>query len=196
MMIGDISWIIIEKVCAFIAAHPDLPLQAISINLSAQQFMEVDMEEHLDAIIERYGISHHRIKIEITERVICEDLAKTQNIMTSLSEKGIGFYLDDFGTAYSNIASVLSLPFETIKLDKSLMDKLSGTPKDYQFLDALIQMFRNAGYTLVAEGAEQATTVDALRQMGVEQIQSFYYARPMPGQNLIRFLEDHHKESL
>jgi EAL domain-containing protein (putative c-di-GMP-specific phosphodiesterase class I) len=63
-------------------------------------------------------------------------------------------------------------------------------------LDALIQMFRNAGYTLVAEGAEQATTVDALRQMGVEQIQSFYYARPMPGQNLIRFLEDHHKESL
>jgi diguanylate cyclase (GGDEF)-like protein len=155
LMIHDISWIIIEKVCAFLAAHPELPLKAISVNLSSQQFMDNDMQAHLESIFEQYGISHHQIKLEITERTICENLSKAERIMKDLSEKGIGFYLDDFGTGYSNFASVLTLPFETVKLDKSLTDKISSTEKDQQLVTSIVNMFLNAGYSLVAEGAQK-----------------------------------------
>lgn len=186
-MILEISWIILEKVCAFLSEHRNTGLKAISVNMSLQQFMEDGMEERLDAIIQRYQVPRGVLKIEITERIITSNTDKVREIMEKLMKKGIGFYLDDFGVGYSNFASVLSLPFDTIKLDKSLTDNVTAPGKKRDFVESIIEMFRD-DYSIVAEGAETEETVEALKKLHVDRIQGYYYSRPLPETAFLEFL--------
>lgn len=190
-MICDISWIVVEKVCAFLAGHRDLPLKAVTINMSMQQFLEEHMEEKLLAYLDKYGIPHQMIRIEITERIVAENPERTKAILDSLIESGIRFYLDDFGVGYSNFSTVLSMPFDTIKVDKTLTDKLACTGQDRMIVDSVIQMLANTDYDIVAEGAETAEVVEALKQLGVNRIQGFYYSRPLPEAQYLEFLSRH-----
>ena len=188
-MIGELNWIIVEKVCAFIGKHPELGLKGITINMSIRQFMEKGMKDKLDTILNKYGVSHDILKIEITERVISENPVKARAIMESLTEEGVRFYLDDFGMGYSNFASVLSLPFDTIKLDKSLTDKALGTPKELQIFHSLVEMFLKARYSIVAEGAETEDIVEELKRLHVDRIQGYYYSKPLPEDQYIEFMK-------
>ena len=86
-----------------------------------QQFMDPDLTGRVTGCLARHGVSPERLKIEITERVLLQDLERMRKVMGELSAKGVRFYLDDFGTGYSNLSSVLDLPFECIKLDQSLL---------------------------------------------------------------------------
>jgi diguanylate cyclase (GGDEF)-like protein len=189
-MIREISWLVLEKVCRFLSENPDLPIGCISINWSTQQFQEPDMEQHLAELLHRYRVDPQRIKIEITERVLAEDVNHISASMQRLCDRGVGFYLDDFGIGYSNISRVLSLPFETVKFDKVLTDRLLGTEKDSDFITALVMIFRRASYNVVAEGAETLETVNKLDDIGVERIQGFYFAKPLPEADFVRFLSD------
>ena len=189
-MINELNWIIVEKVCAFVGSHPELKLKGIAINMSIRQFMEEGMKEKLDRILDKYGVSHEILKIEITERVISENPVKAREIMESLTAEGIRFYLDDFGMGYSNFASVLSLPFDTIKLDKTLTDKALGTPKERQIFHSLVEMFLKARYSIVAEGAETEEMVEELTRLQVDRIQGYYYSKPLPEEEYLQFMED------
>lgn len=191
-MIREISWIIVEKVCAFISAHPELGLKAVSINMSIQQFMEEHMAEKLNEIIKRHGLDPQILKIEITERVITEKPERVKQIMEKLIAMGIGFYLDDFGVGYSNFSSVLSLPFDTIKLDKSLTDKLTSTEKERGIVRSMVGMFGGT-YSIVAEGAETEKTVEELKKIGVDRIQGFYYSRPLAEADFLHFQKERRK---
>jgi EAL domain-containing protein (putative c-di-GMP-specific phosphodiesterase class I)/GGDEF domain-containing protein len=190
-MIRDISWIMVEKVCQFLAANPDLKLKAVSVNLSRQQFMDDDLEQRLEELLSRYNVAPHRIKIEVTEGTIARNPKRTEKIMNELVQKGIGFYLDDFGVGYSNVSSVMRLPLEIVKLDKSLTDKVLSTEKTHRFISDMVKMFVDAEISVVAEGAEKAETVEALKKLGVDRIQGYYYARPMPENELAAFVEEH-----
>lgn len=188
-MILEISWIIVEKVCAFLAEHRDIGLKAISVNMSLQQFMDEGMVERLDGIIQKYQIPHGMLKIEITERIISKNIDRVRRIMEGLMKKGIGFYLDDFGVGYSNFASVMSLPFDTIKLDKSLTDNVTENGKRREFVESIVGMFVD-DYSIVAEGAETEETVEALKKLRVNRIQGYYYSRPLPEKAFLEFLEN------
>ena len=190
-MVGEISWIVLEKVCAFLHTHREVTLDAVSINMSMQQFMDETMIDRLDAILCHYQIPYHMIKIEMTERVISENYRKVKEIMEKLMQRGIGFYLDDFGTGYSNFSSVFSLPFETIKLDKSLVDKVLTEGKERKMVQSIIGMFAQNQYSLVAEGAEDRKTVERLQELQVDKIQGFYYAKPLPEAQFLEFLTEH-----
>jgi predicted signal transduction protein with EAL and GGDEF domain len=186
--ICEISWVIAEKVCKFLAENKTLSLEAVSINLSVQQFLQPDMENRLLALLDKYGIEPKQIKIEITERILSDNPQRSGEIIRRLAGKGIGFYLDDFGVGYSNIASVLSLPLETIKLDKSLTDMLLESDKDHRFISAIVEMFRQANYTVIAEGAEDGETVLELGRLGVDKIQGYYYSKPLPEEQFCSFM--------
>lgn len=190
----ELSWIIMEKVCAFLAEHRELPLKGVTINMSNQQFMDDRMEEMLDAILKKYKIPYHLIKLEITERMISENPAKTAVIMESLNKKGIRFYLDDFGVGYSNLAGLLSLPFDTIKLDKTLTDRTIGTDKERQVVSSMVETFQRASYDIVAEGAETEDVILELKKLKVRRIQGFYYSRPLPEDEYLKFMKENATE--
>ena len=99
--------------------------------------------------------------------------------------------LDDFGVGFSNLARVFDLPFEVIKLDRSLMLKIEKNEKAYNILKSLVATLHNAGFKVVAEGLETENQVKKAMEIEVDKIQGFYYARPMCERDLLQFLEEH-----
>lgn len=110
--------------------------------------------------------------------------------MKHLCAQGIQFYLDDFGVGYSNLAGMMSLPFETVKLDRSIMRGIEKGGKEYRTVDLLVQMLHNAGFIVVAEGLETKEQVECAKKLLVDRIQGFYYAKPMDEEALLTFLSE------
>lgn len=189
-IIDAISWFMLENVCRFLAEHPDLPLQSVSVNLSMEQFQDPQLEPRIFGILERYGTGPERIKIEITERVIVSDMERVKEVMGNLAGRGIGFYLDDFGTGYSNFSGVLHLPFECIKLDRSLFLTITENERDYHVVDTMIKLFHQLGFSIVAEGLETKEQCAVLRSMKTDRIQGYYYAKPMPESEIMGFFRE------
>ena len=142
------------------------------------------------SIVNQAGIDHHRICIEFTERAVMENFRQTQNIMERLNQDGFRFYMDDFGTGYSNFNCLLQLPFQIIKLDTCIVHSQRNGVPDYTMVRMLNNLFHDMGLLVVAEGVETDEEVRVLTELGVDRIQGFALARPMPVEALIKFYQD------
>lgn len=187
-LIDQISWIVLEKVCRFLGEHPQLPLRTVSVNLTEQQVSDVTLLERIDALLSECRLSGDRLRIEITERTVADDFEEVRQVMQCLEKKGVRFYLDDFGTGYSNLSSVLSLPFEVIKFDQSLVQMIDHGRRGYRTIELLTQIMHENEMIVVAEGIETAQQAQTVREAGVDRIQGFYYAKPLPEEELAAFL--------
>lgn len=187
-LIEDIDWSVLEKACAFCASHRDLPPVSFSINVSVQQFLDARFSTRVCECLERYHLPPSRLKLEITERVISQDLEKVGRMMAALSEKGIGFYLDDFGVGYSNFSMLLRLPFESVKIDRSLIAGIPDSPENRLMVRSLISLFHSCGFTVICEGVETAEQCRVVEELGADCIQGFYYASPMEPRAFSAFL--------
>lgn len=185
-LIDRIGWIVLDKVCAFVSNHPELEMKTASVNMSMQQFMSKEFAEKIESYLQKYDLDPDRIRIEITERMISENPKRTRELLQRLTEKGILFYLDDFGMGYSNFAGVLSLPIETIKLDLTLVHGAFESDRKMVVLESLVDMLRKAGYSVVAEGIETEEQANTLRILGADRLQGYYYHRPMPEADIIK----------
>lgn len=183
-MIDEISWIVIEKVCALMGGDGVPGLKQVSINLSMQQFLQHDLIERIDALMKKYRTPAEAICFEITESVLLDDEAYIKEIMSRMQEKGWRFYLDDFGTGYANFSQILDLPFEVVKLDRSLLVNHLDKPETQKLPDILVPFFHNLGHTVVAEGVETEEQLNWMQSIGVDRVQGFYFARPMPEDSL------------
>jgi EAL domain-containing protein (putative c-di-GMP-specific phosphodiesterase class I) len=192
--ITAITWFVIEETCHALANTPELARIRASINLPMMHLTDPDFEHRLNDIVDGYGISHDRISFEFTERVILDDLDLAQKNMKRLAESGYTFYIDDFGVGYSNFNCVLKLPLKTVKLDMSLTSTAEKLKENYGLVYILTDLFHDMGLNVVAEGAETAEQVELLKAYGVDGIQGYFYAKPMPLQKLCDFLTKNHEE--
>lgn len=190
----NIGWYVLEEVCHFLSTHRDININSISINLSQQQFMEPQLVNRITETLEKYDVEPSKLKLELTERVIEKDTEHIKIIMNLLQQKGIGCYMDDFGTGYSNLFHVINLPFECVKLDRSLIGDINNNITSdigQRFLiESLIRSFQFIGAKVIAEGVEQESLVNTIRQIGVDMIQSFYFSKPLNEQNFLEFLSE------
>lgn len=184
----EISWFVLKNSMAFLMRHPRLPLESISINMSIEQMNKSFFEDKLRTVGSLYSSQLNRLRVEITENAISENPALVTQIMNVLVDSGLNFYLDDFGMGYSNFSRVFDLPFEVVKLDKSLIQKIDVDEKAYQIVNSLVNMLHNAGFIVLAEGAERESQVKMAKEIGIDRIQGFYYAKPMNESALIEFL--------
>lgn len=189
-LLDEISWLLLEDVCALLGGGQAPGLDSVSINLSMQQFMSDSLLERVGGCLERYRVPPHRLKIEITERVLAQDLQRARRLMERFSEMGVDFYLDDFGTGYSNLSTVLDLPFSCIKLDHGLIRGLPGQERSRMIVRSMLQLFHNIGCQVVAEGVESADQAAALSAWGADWLQGYHFARPIPQEKLADFLRD------
>ena len=187
-LIDEISWLVLKKVCQFIGEHPALPLDSVSINMSIQQLTDRNFARRVHSCQAQYGVPSGKLRFEITERTVAEKPAQVNAVMAQLAAEGIRFYLDDFGVGYSNLASMINLPFETVKLDASLIRNIDDNAKMHDTVRLLVQMMHNAGFSVVAEGVERSAQVDCVKALGVDRVQGYYYARPMPEKEMETFL--------
>ena len=189
--INSITWFVLEEVCRILKSHPELKNTSVSINLPMAQLLEKGFIPRFTSTINQAGIDHHQICIEFTERAILENFQQIKSIMEHLTQDGFRFYLDDFGSGYSNFNCVLQLPFQIIKLDRCLVTPETNGPSNYAMVHTLTSLLHEMGLVVIAEGAETQQDVQALTNQGVDRIQGFALALPMSEENLLQFYREH-----
>ena len=187
-LICDLTWIVLEDVCRLLSSGKT-ELTSVSVNLSMQQLLEPDLPSRIAEYLERYALKPESLKLEITERFVLNDAEYARKLLEELRAIGVSIVMDDFGTGYSNLSSVLQYPFSQVKLDRSLIDTIPDNAQADMMVEALLQLFHNMNMTVVAEGVEERVQAEYLKAQGVDMIQGYYYARPMPLEKLIKFLE-------
>ncbi|KFF47570.1 hypothetical protein GY26_19735 [Gammaproteobacteria bacterium MFB021] len=161
----------------------------ISINLSPRQLMDSRLLELMLAACARHGVAQSRLQVEVTESAVLSDPARASRMLERMREAGIQVAMDDFGSGYSSLAQLTSLPLDTVKIDRSLVLDVSTLPRKQHVLAAVVALCQRLEHGVVVEGVEDWETVRLLRQWGVREIQGFFYARPMPMAQLIKQFE-------
>jgi len=188
--INDITWFVLDEVCKHLRRYPELEGTSVSINLPMTQLVEKDFVPHFMGIVDRMGIEHRRICIEFTERTILENFRHTKSVMKELTDAGFRFYLDDFGVGYSNFNCLMQLPFQMIKFDSGFIQMQANVDKSYSTIHALTKLFHDMGLVVVAEGAETDEEVQSLKDSGVDRVQGYVFAHPMPEKETLRFYRE------
>ncbi|MBE5964646.1 MAG: EAL domain-containing protein [Lachnospira sp.] len=181
-LINRLGYMIIDMVCKFISENREAfeTYEGISINLSVKQMLRDDIKDQIKEIIAKHNIPPEKLIIEITESVIIETFEEIKDKMLSLKELGIKFYLDDFGTGFSNFASVIELPFDVIKFDKTITQSLEISPKSNTLLNSLTTAFLTHGIDVLVEGVETSEQDALVKAANVTFIQGYYYSKPLP----------------
>ncbi len=187
----ELGLMVMEKVCQFLHTHADVELGWLSINVSSQQDEFDDTVKHLEMLLEQYQINPCRIKLEITEMVLLDDLDKARKTMQELNKRGVGVFLDDFGTGYSNLVNAMTLPFQCVKIDKGFIRDISENSRGYGMLQTVVSGLKSLGVSVLAEGVETCEQDEIVRMLGIDQIQGYFYARPMLGDEFIWLLSEH-----
>lgn len=189
-LIIELTYVILDKVCKFInhLLEKGIPISAIHVNFSAIQFSQPDLAGKVLEIIRDNHTPMSAVKIEFTESTLAESPQVVTDFAIEMKKHGIMMGLDDFGTGYSNIATVIRIPFGTVKLDKSFVEASMDNPKSATTIKHLVHAFNDLGMDVVAEGVETEEQRQMVVDLGVEQIQGYFYSRPLPGQEMEAFL--------
>lgn len=188
--IEDIGDFALEQTCAFLASGvpQQLGIQSVNVNLSVVQCVQPGFADHVESILQKYGVRASSISFEITESVAATNGEQLHDVMADLRSRGHQFAMDDYGTGYSNMHSFLTLDFDVIKVDKSVLWDAEKSEVGRAILENSMNMLRSAGSTVLVEGVETADQVHLLRGLGANYLQGFFFARPMPEAELIEAL--------
>jgi diguanylate cyclase (GGDEF)-like protein len=165
-----------------------LPRLSIAVNLTARQFAEEHLLTDVTAILVATGMDPHLLELEITESMLIHNVEDTRRILTGLKALGIRIAIDDFGTGYTSLATLQRFPLDTIKIDRSLIRDISGTTEDTGLADAIIAMGKSLSLTVVAQGVETRDQAEFLRNHACDELQGFYFKRPLPPDEFTKLL--------
>ena len=183
--ISKIDDIVLRKVCeAFDRWKKEgKALYPISVNLSRDRLYDVNLIDHLTGIVDSYDVDHSLIDFELTESASYDNTEQMIKVLNDLRSRGFRISMDDFGTGYSSFSLLTQMPIDTLKIDKSFVDKVGTDDEkahDIVVIKHIIALAKELDFVCLAEGAEKKCQVDKLRQLGCEVIQGYYYSRPVP----------------
>lgn len=161
---------------------------AVAVNLSARNLVDGDFPVHVAGLLERWAIPPELLEFEITESAMLTDPARTRLILERLADMGIRLSIDDFGTGYSSLAYLKRLPVNEIKVDRSFVMNMDEDEDDATIVRSTIDLGRNLGLDVVAEGVENKQVWDRLRTLGCTAAQGYYLSRPVPPDELQAWL--------
>ena len=184
--IGDY---VIDAVCQFVSSDTfkSLNLDYVEVNLSVAQCIEADLPKKFDSVLKKYGVKPSQINLEITETAVDYDPAVTDRNINELSSMGFNFSLDDYGTGYSNIRRVVTLPLRIVKLDKCLVDDMDNESM-WTVVSNTVNMLRRMDKKILVEGVEDERALEKFTEVGCDYIQGFIFSKPLPEREFIRFI--------
>lgn len=191
-LIVQIGQWVLDVACAQLktwSSDPQRQRLQISVNVSAKQFMQTDFVDQVRLAVERHGILPSRLKLELTESVVLDDVEGIIGKMQQLNALGIAFALDDFGTGYSSLSYLKRLPLEQLKVDQSFVRDIDTDPNDAAIVQAILAMSRSLGIQAIAEGVETESQQHFLAENGCTTYQGYFFGKPMPIVELDALLE-------
>ena len=169
------------------AEFEELGLDYIEVNLSVLQCLDPGLVSQIKELEKKYRVDPKHINFEITESVYAQDSSIFDKNLISLCKEGYEISLDDYGTGYSNIHRLLSLPLSIIKIDKSMVDA-AFTKEGSIVIANSIKMMKDVDKYVVVEGVESKEQVDIVENEGADFIQGFYFSKPLSEDDFVEFL--------
>ncbi|HVR48548.1 MAG TPA: EAL domain-containing protein [Pseudorhodoferax sp.] len=182
---------VLEIACTQLASwrlQPPLADLTMAVNVSARQFRHTDFVRQVRSVLEQTGADPQRLKLELTESVLVDDMQAIVSKMGALKDLGVRFALDDFGTGYSSLTYLKKLPLDQLKIDQSFVRDVLTDANDSAIARTVIRLAQSLGLNVIAEGVETAAQRDFLAGEGCQAFQGFFFSRPLPADGLDRLL--------
>jgi len=160
----------------------------VSVNVSGRQFIDGDLVADVTAALEQHQVGGHLLELELTESVLMDNTERTIEILQTLQDRGVQISVDDFGTGYSSLAYLRRFPINTLKIDVAFVRDITTSADDAALALTIIRMAHSLKLDVVAEGVETAEQLAYLRRHHCDQIQGFFFSRPLGIQALDDFL--------
>jgi EAL domain-containing protein (putative c-di-GMP-specific phosphodiesterase class I) len=176
------EWVL-ETVCRQLAewnTRPEMASLSLALNVSARQFHNVDFVFQVSSALERSGANPQRLKLELTESLLLDDVEDVIEKMNRLKAQGTGFSLDDFGTGYSSLSYLKRLPLDQLKIDRSFVRDVLTDANDASIARTVVVLAQNLGLSVIAEGVETEGQRDFLIENGCRAFQGYLFSRPLP----------------
>jgi diguanylate cyclase (GGDEF)-like protein/PAS domain S-box-containing protein len=193
LILGLGQWVL-EAACAQLVAWSQDPATAalsVAVNVSPRQFRRAEFVAEVLVTLQRSGAAPQRLKLELTESLLLDDLDQTIARMAQLRAHGVSFALDDFGTGYSSLAYLKRLPLEQLKIDRSFVRDVLEDPSDAAIARTVIALGQSLGLTVLAEGVETEGQRDFLAGHGCHAFQGYLLGRPMPAADFDAYARRH-----
>ena len=174
---------VLETACARLAIWSEHPITAqldLAVNISARQFSQPDFVEQVISTLEWTGANPQRLKLELTESILVNNMDDTIAKMMALKTRGVGFALDDFGTGYSSLYYLKHLPLDWLKIDKSFVRDVLTDNNDATIVRSILLLAKSMKLAVIAEGVETAAQRDFLAMNGCSTYQGYLFSRPLP----------------
>ena len=165
----------------------------VSVNVSRIDMYDPDIVENFQALMERYGLTSNEFLLEITESAYTEDSAQIISTVNRLRSLGFQIEMDDFGTGYSSLNMISSLPIDALKLDMKFIRNAFSEGHDTRMIEVIIDIADYLGVPVIAEGVETEDQLLALKKMGCDIVQGYYFSKPLPPSEYETFVEEKKK---
>lgn len=190
-LIIKIGEYVFREVCRFMSSNRlwEKGIEYIDVNLSPMQCLQDDLYDRMTTIMDEYSLEYSRISLEITETASLLSGKILRQNMQKMTDAGIRFSLDDYGTGFANLTTVVEYPFSIVKLDKKMLWTAMKNDKAMTVLRQTIRMMKQLSLELIAEGVETEEQAQLLAYYGCDFFQGYYYAKPQNGESFLKFLE-------
>jgi diguanylate cyclase (GGDEF)-like protein len=163
---------------------------SVSVNVSARDFRNDDVEDMVNVALAASGLPAHRLEVEVTETALIEEREAATKILSALGKRGIGIALDDFGTGYSSLSYLQALPFTKLKVDRSFVMDITSNPRSLKLLSNVAQLGKDINLTVTAEGVETEEQLALIQaHTKVDQIQGYLFGVPLPRREIAELIE-------
>jgi EAL domain-containing protein (putative c-di-GMP-specific phosphodiesterase class I) len=185
------AWVL-QEACEQLVAwriRPELAPLTLSVNVSSRQFHQEDFVEQVMATLEKSGADPRRLKLELTESLLLDDVEASIAKMARLNAAGIGISLDDFGTGYSSLAYLKRLPIYQLKIDRSFVRDILINPADAAITRTILTLADSMGLSAIAEGVETDEQLRFLARQGCQAYQGYLFGKPLPAPQFEQLLQ-------
>jgi EAL domain-containing protein (putative c-di-GMP-specific phosphodiesterase class I)/ABC-type amino acid transport substrate-binding protein/GGDEF domain-containing protein len=152
----------------------------VSVNVSRVDVFDPALESILEGLVSRYGLNHSELKLEITESAYTENAEQLIQVIGHLREKGYEIEMDDFGSGYSSLNMLSSMPIDILKMDIAFIRNIEQSEKDFHLVELIIDIARYLKVPVIAEGVENENQLRLLKDAGCDLVQGYYFSRPLP----------------
>jgi len=163
----------------------------VAVNLSARQFRSGNLLNEIDAVLVETGLPVNSLELEITESMVMDDPEKVVLLLRAIHQRGIHLALDDFGTGHSSLAYLKKFPIDCVKIDRAFIKDTPENGDDVAIARTIVAMANALDLSTVAEGVETVEQLELLKEMGCNQIQGFFFSRPLSANDFLEFYKTH-----
>lgn len=187
-LIDKLTWLMVDKAVAFSNSWRDAGIQLkVALNVSMNSLQALDFPTEIERRIRDAGGASGDFEVEVTESRLATDVVLPLDVLLRLRLKRIGLSIDDFGTGHSNLAQLRDLPFDELKLDRSFVRGALYSGRTEIILQASVDLAKRLGMTVIAEGVETLEDWQRVSELGCDQVQGWFTAKPMPGEAIAKW---------